>query len=95
MTVTIATPDRQTVAALSRSFVDARRLTACLERASAVFDGVHVRAAKCVAVPFDPDAYSFRMLGELSLPVPTSWPRIERLVEVLAEELRLAGFTVE
>jgi hypothetical protein len=95
MTVTIATPDRQTVSALSRHFVDARRLTRCLERASAVFDGVHVRAAKAVAVPFDADAHAFAMLGELALPVPTSWLRIERMAEVLGEELRAAGFTVE
>jgi hypothetical protein len=95
MTVTIATPDRQTVAALSRSFVDPKRLTACLERASALFGGVRVRAAKYVAVPFDPETYAFRMLGELALPAPTSWPHLQQLVAVLAQELRQAGFTVE
>jgi hypothetical protein len=95
MTVTIATPDRQTVTALSRSFVDARRLTACLERASATFDGAYVRAAKAVAVPFVRDSFTFAMLGELALPAPTSWQRIERLVAALSAELRAAGFTIE
>jgi hypothetical protein len=95
MTVTIATPDRQTVSALSRSFVDARRLTACLERASAVCGGASVRAARCVGLPFDPDAHAFRVLGELALASPRSWLDMVRLVEVLAGELRAAGFTVE
>jgi hypothetical protein len=95
MTVTIATPDRQTVTALTRRFVDARRLTACLQRASTTFDGAYVRAAKAVAVPFVPDSFSFAMLGELALPEPTSWPRLAELVATLSQELRAAGFTVE
>ncbi|MCU1283491.1 MAG: hypothetical protein JWM53_7037, partial [bacterium] len=54
MTVTIATPDRKTVAALSKKPVEPARITRCLERASASFAGARVIDAQCVALLFDP-----------------------------------------
>ena len=95
MTVTIATPDRRTVAALARTKVDPARITACLRRVSSSLDGARVVAAQCVALPFDPQAHSFSVLGELQLPAATSWASLERVASALARELQRAGFAIE
>jgi hypothetical protein len=95
MTVTIATPDRKTVAALTRAIVEPARITACLERVSATLVGVRVIDAQCVALPFDPEAHAFSVCGELQLPAPASWTTLRQVARVLADELRAAGFRIE
>jgi hypothetical protein len=95
MTVTIATPDRKTVAALTRSLVEPKRITACLQRASSWFLGARVVDAQCVALPFDPNAHTYRVCGELQLAAPASWDTLQQVARVVAEELRAAGFAVE
>lgn len=95
MTITIATPDRRTVAALARTAVEPARLTGCLERAASWFAGARVVEARCAALPFDPGAHTFALLGELRLARPTSWDGVRRVALALADELRAAGFAVE
>ncbi|HEX8952964.1 MAG TPA: hypothetical protein VF997_02265 [Polyangia bacterium] len=95
MKVTIATPDRKTVAALSRKLVEPARITRCLERASAVFDGAHVVDAQCVALPFDPRAHAFSVCGEVRLPREVGWETLSAVARAVARELERAGFAVE
>lgn len=95
MTVTIATPDRRTVAALSRTPVEPRRITACLARAAIAFAGARVVDAQCVALPLDPGAHAFSVCGELRLPGPTSWASLRQVAMAVAEALRADGFAIE
>jgi hypothetical protein len=95
MTITIATPDRQTVTALTRSLIEPVRLTRCLRRASSWFDGARVVDAQCVSLPLGPEVRAFRVCGELQLPAPTNWATVRRMAIVLADELRADGFSVE
>ena len=95
MKVTIATPDRKTVAALSRRLVEPARITRCLERASAVFDGAHVVDAQCVALPLNPEAHTFSVLGELRLPTEVGWETLSAVARAVARELERAGFAIE
>jgi len=95
MTVTIATPDRRTVAALTQMLVEPARITACLARVSTWFVGARVVDAQCVALPFHPQAHTYSVCGELQLPEPTTWAMLQRVASALAEELRAAGFAVE
>ncbi len=95
MKVTIATPDRKTVAALSRAVVEPARLTRCLERVSAVFDGAEVVDAQCVALPFAPTAHAFSVYSELRLPTEVGWETLSAVARAVAHELERAGFAVE
>ena len=95
MTVTIATPDRQTIAALTRSLVEPSLITECLERVSLWYRGARVVDAQCVALPFDPRAHAYSVCGELQLPAPADWATLRQVARVLAEELKAAGFSIE
>ncbi|MCU1282996.1 MAG: hypothetical protein JWM53_6542 [bacterium] len=95
MTVTIATPDRKTVAALSKKAVEPARITRCLERASASFAGARVIDAQCVALLFDPHAHTFTVCGELQLPAEVDWKTLAQVARALALELRRDGFAVD
>jgi hypothetical protein len=95
MTVTLATPDRKTVTALTRSLVEPARITACLRRVSSWYAGTRVVDAQCVALPLDPRAHTFSVCGELKLAAPTSWATLHQVMRAVAEELRAAGFAVE
>jgi hypothetical protein len=95
MTVTIATPDRKTVTALSRAFVDPARLTACLRRTSSWFAGVRVHGARAVTVPLTAQTHAYSVLGELELPGRTTWDGVMRVAQALALELQAAGFAIE
>jgi hypothetical protein len=96
--VTIATsPDRRTVAALSRSLMEPYRMTACLRRASSWFGaGVRVVDAQCVRIPFDRDrTRNFSVVGEIRLPEQRTWTLASEVAGALALELRRAGFCVD
>jgi hypothetical protein len=96
--VTIATsPDRRTVAALSRSLMEPDRMTACLRRASSWFGGgVRVVEAQCVRIPFDRDrSRSFSVCGEIRLPEARTWTLASEVAGALALELRRAGFRID
>lgn len=95
MTVTIATPDRKTVAALTRRAVEPARITRCLERTSARFTGARVVDAQCVALPFDPQAHTFTVHGELQLPAEVDWKTLAQVAGALALELKRDGFAVD
>ena len=95
MKVTIATPDRKTVAALTKRPVEPARITRCLERASAGFAGTRVIDAQCVALPFDPQAHTFTVCGELRLPAEVGWEALSAVARAVARELERAGFAVE
>lgn len=96
MKVTIATPDRKTVAALSRAIVEPARITRCLELASAVVEGARVVDAQCVALPFAPQAaHAFSLLGEVRLPREVGWETLSVVARAVARELERAGFAVE
>ena len=95
MTVTIATPDRQTVAALTRALVEPSLITGCLERVSMWYQGARVVDAQCVALPFGPRGQAYSVCGELQLPAPADWATLRQLARVLAEELKAAGFRIE
>jgi hypothetical protein len=95
MTVTIATPDRKTVAALTKKAVEPARITRCLERASVGFAGARVVDAQCVALPFDPQAHAFTVCGEVRLPADVGRETLAQVARALALELRRAGFAVE
>ena len=95
MTVTIATPDRKTVAALAKRLHEPARITRCLERASAGFAGTRVVDAQCVALPFDPAAHTFTVCGELRLPSEVGWEALSVVARAVARELERAGFRVE
>jgi hypothetical protein len=95
MKVTIATPDRKTVAALTKKLVEPARITRCLERASAGFAGTRVIDAQCVALPLDPQAHTFSVCGELRLPSEVGWEVLSAVARALARELERAGFAVE
>jgi hypothetical protein len=95
MKVTIATPDRKTVAALTKKIVEPARITRCLERASAGFAGTRVIDAQCVALPFDPHAHTFTVLGEVRLPSEVGWEALSAVARAVARELERAGFAVE
>jgi hypothetical protein len=94
--VTIATsPDRRTVAALSRSLLEPDRMTACLRRASSWFGGgVRVVEAQCVRIPFD-QSRGFSVCGEIRLPEQRTWTLASEVAGALALELRRAGFRVD
>jgi hypothetical protein len=94
MTVTIATPDRRTVAALAKR-AEPARITRCLERASASFAGARVVGAQCVALPFDSQARTFTVCGELQLPAEVDWKTLAQVARALALELRRDGFAVD
>lgn len=95
MTVTIATPDRKTVAALALTAVAPARITSCLERVAAWFAGARVVEARAAGLPLDPGAWAFPVCGELVLPGPTSWAGLRRIAMALADELRAEGFAVQ
>ncbi len=95
MKVTIATPDRKTVAALSRAIVEPARITRCLERASAVVEGARVVDAQCVALPLDPQVRAYSLVGEVRLPAEVGWETLSAVARAVARELERAGFAVE
>ena len=95
MKVTIATPDRKTVAALTKKLVEPAKITRCLERASAGFAGTRVVDAQCVALSFDPQAHAFAVHGELRLPSDVGWEALSAVARAVARELERAGFSIE
>ena len=85
------TPDKSSIAAMTKKFVDPVRITHCLERASKFVTGAKVISARHVSLPLSHDPFSFAVCGELQL---GDEGQADAAALVLAHELRRAGFAV-